>query len=78
MTRASFRNALEDILEVPQGSLKQSDTRDSIGTWSSLADVKILSMIGSEMGVEADADLIQAESVGELLDILEQRRAFSD
>jgi acyl carrier protein len=77
MTRASFRNALEDILEVPNGSLKESDTRDSIPAWSSLADVKIMTMIDSEMGLEPDAELIQAESIGELLDILEQRRAFA-
>lgn len=78
MTRASFRSALEDILETPKGSLKESDTRDSIASWSSLADVKILTMISGEFGLEPDAELIQAESVGELLDILEQRRAFAN
>lgn len=73
MTNLAFKNVMEEILEVPRGSLKDSDTRDTIATWSSLADVKIMTTISSEFGLEPDAELLEAESVGDLLLILESR-----
>ncbi len=77
MTRSAFLRALEDVLGVPDSALKEFDTRDSVAGWSSLTDVKILTMIASDLGIEPDAEIIEAESIGELLDVLEQRRAFA-
>lgn len=75
MSRESFKSVLEEILQLSPGSLGESDTRHSIETWSSLADVEILTVVSSEFGV--DAELVEYETVGELLTFLEQRRAFA-
>jgi hypothetical protein len=77
MTRSAFKIALEEILATPPGSLKDSDSRDTVATWSSLADVQILTSITSEFGLEPDAQLLEAETVGELLEILDSRDVFS-
>ena len=75
MTKASFKSLLEEILMVPSGGLADSDGRESVGNWSSLADVEILTVISSELGIEADA--LEYETVGELLDHLDNRGAFT-
>ena len=77
MTRAGFKTALEEILGVPQGGLQESDTRDTIEGWSSLADVQILTSITSEFGIEPDSELMEAETVQDLMVVLENRGAFA-
>jgi len=77
MTKSAFKSVLEEILSVPIGTLKETDTRDGLEEWSSLADVEILTVILSEFGLEADDELLGYESVGELLGILEGRHAFA-
>ena len=77
MTRAGFRSMLEEIFSVPPGSLKDSDTRDTVEEWSSLVDVQIMTVVGSELALDQDPELMSFESVGELLDELEQRGAFT-
>jgi acyl carrier protein len=69
--------ALEDILSAPRGSLKESDTRDTVHGWSSIVDVQILAFLSSELGVESDPDLLTIETVGDLLDALTERRAIT-
>jgi acyl carrier protein len=75
MTRPAFKTLLEEILKVPPGSLKDSDTRDTVENWSSLVDVEIMTIIGAELGV--DAELLEYETVGELLDLLESQQVFT-
>jgi acyl carrier protein len=75
MTRAAFKTLLEEILRVPAGSLTESDTRESVENWSSLVDVQILTIISSELGV--DGELLEYETVGELLDLLEGQQVFT-
>jgi hypothetical protein len=75
MTKDAFKSLLEEILRVHPGGLSESDTRESVEAWSSLAEVEILTVIGSELGI--DAELLEYESVGELLSLLENRAAFS-
>ncbi len=77
MTRSGFRTSLEEILGVDAGTLGDSDSRETIESWSSVADVQILSGIESEFGIEPDAELMEAETVGELLGVLESRGAFA-
>ena len=77
MTRNSFYTALEDILGVSHGSLNESDSRETIANWSSIADVKILTIIASEFGIEPDPALMEAETIADLTKVLEARRAFS-
>lgn len=75
MTRPAFKALLEEILRVPQGSLAESDTRDTVENWSSLMDVEIMTIISSELGV--DAELLEYETIGELLDLLEGQQVFT-
>jgi acyl carrier protein len=75
MTRAAFKTLLEEILRVPPGSLAELDTRETIENWSSLMDVEIMTIIGAELGV--DAELLEYETVGELLDLLEGQQVFT-
>ena len=69
---------MEEILGVPPRTLRMEDTRDSVTQWTSVADVQIFSLTASELGVEADSELIEAETVGDLLGVLESRRAFDE
>jgi acyl carrier protein len=78
MTRNAFISTLEETLGVPPDELRPSDTRDSVKGWSSLTDVTILTIIFSELGIEAEDDLLDYKSVGELLEILDRKRAFAD
>jgi acyl carrier protein len=77
MTKAAFRGTLAEILGVPPGELRDTDTRESVPGWSSLMDVNILTVIFSELGIDAEEDLLDYKSVGELLDILDRRCAFA-
>ena len=75
MTKTSFRAMLEEILRVAPGELSDNDSRESVENWSSLADVEILTVISSELGI--DAELLEYETVGELLTQLDEHQAFS-
>jgi acyl carrier protein len=76
MTRSGFLRAIEEILGVPRHALKESDSRETIEGWTSLADVQLFGLIENELGIEADGELIEAETVGELVRILAGRGAF--
>ena len=77
MTRTAFKGALEEILAVPRGSLRNAGSRDTVETWSSIADVQILTTITREFGVKPDAALLEAETVSDLLAALESRNVFA-
>ncbi len=77
MTRGAFLATLEEILGVAPGGLRPSATRESVPGWSSLTDVNILTVIFSELGIEAEDDLLDYKTVGDLLDILDRLNAFS-
>ena len=78
MTSAAFKAILEEILDVPRGTLKDEDSRETIPSWSSLTDVKLLTAISSEFGIDADADLLTAETVRELVETVRSRGLVSD
>jgi hypothetical protein len=73
MTRLQFKAAVEDVFGVPAGSLKDSDSRETIETWSSLEDLNLLAMIHTELGWNADAEVIQVETIGELIELLDSK-----
>ncbi len=77
MTKAEFRKTLEDLIAPDSGSLKDSDTRDTVENWSSLVDVQIFAIIASDLGLEPDDEITNYTSVGELLEILDRRKIFS-
>ena len=73
MTVSEFQTAVEEILDVPRGSMKESDTRDTVASWSSLADVKIVAWLSSECGIEPEAELMEAETFGDMLSYLKTK-----
>lgn len=77
MTRRAFQNTLEDILDVPRNTLNDSWSRDTLESWTSVADMKIFTAITAEFGVEPDGDLLGAETIGDLLGVLEARHLFA-
>jgi len=76
MTRLEFQSAVEDLFKVPRGSLKATDSRDTIEGWESFADVDLLNLIEKEFGIEAEAAIAEAETYGDLIRILESKSAF--
>lgn len=76
MTRTSFQGAVEDILGLTPGTLKDNDGRDTIPTWTSLADVQLFTVISTELGIEPDNELLEADRAGQLMRLLEARGAF--
>ena len=70
MTADAFRSVLEDILEVPRGSLRDSDSRETLKSWSSLADVQILVAIASELGIDPDPSFLEIDTIGGLFEKL--------
>ena len=77
MTKVAFRTLIEEVLNVPPGTLTDADSRNSVEDWSSLVDVQILAMIASELGVQPDQQLQEYDTVGDLLDLLERRGALA-
>jgi acyl carrier protein len=77
MTKAAFIATLEEVLGVRPGELQVTDTRETVPGWSSLIDVNILTVIFSELGIEAEEDLLDYKSVGDLLEILDRLNAFA-
>jgi hypothetical protein len=78
MTRSAFLRAIEEILDVPARGLRDEDNRETIANWTSLVDTQIFSLISSEFGIEPDSSLIEAETVNELLILLQNKGAFRE
>jgi acyl carrier protein len=78
MTQSGFLRAMEEILGVTARTLQDEDTRDTVEQWTSLADVHIFSLITSEFGIEPDAELIEAETVKDLVATLQRKGAFRE
>lgn len=78
MTRSGFLRAIEEILEIPARKLRDEDSRETISSWTSLKDVQIFTLITSEFGIEPDDALIEAETVGDFVAILQRKGAFRE
>ena len=78
MTRSSFLRAMEEVIGVDARSLREEDSRDTVPQWTSLKDVQVFTLITSEFGIEPDGDLITAETVGDLLRVLQNQGAFRE
>jgi acyl carrier protein len=67
---------MEEMLGVEPRTLREEDNRQTVAQWTSLADVQIFFLITSEFGIEPDGELIEAETVGDLLGVLQSRGCF--
>lgn len=77
MTKPEFQAAVEALFKVPPGSLKTSDSRDTIAGWESFVDVDLLALIEKEFGIEAESEIMEQETYGDLVKLLEAKGAFS-
>ena len=59
-------------------TLRKEDSRETLTQWTSLADVQIFTLITSEFGIEPDGELIEADTVDDLLRVLDSRGAFRE
>ena len=64
------------MLGVEPRTLREQDSRHNVAQWTSLADVQIFFLITSEFGIEPDGEMIEAETVGDLLRVLQSRGCF--
>jgi acyl carrier protein len=69
---------MEQMFGVATRTLREDASRETVAQWTSLADVQIFSLITSEFGIEPDDELIEAETVGDLLQALQDRGAFRE
>ena len=56
--------------------MNDEDSRETVSTWTSLADVQLFTIISTEFGIEPDSELLEADRAGDLMRILETRGAF--
>lgn len=68
---------MEELLGVAAHTLREEDSRQTVAQWTSLTDVQIFSLITSEFDIEPDSELIEAETVADLLGVLQRRGCFS-
>jgi acyl carrier protein len=77
MTRLEFQNAAEDLFKIPRGSLKPTDSRDTIKAWESFVDVDLINLIEKQFGIEVESEIVEQETFGDLVHLLESKGAFS-
>ena len=77
MTRLEFQHSAEDLFKIPRDSLKPSDSRETIEGWQSFVDVDLLNLIETEFGIEAESEITEQETFGDLVHLLESKGAFS-
>jgi acyl carrier protein len=76
MTRNGFRELIADLLGTTAAHLPDATEKESVESWSSLVDVQIASAIQAELGAEPTAEMLEAPTVGQLLDLLEAASLF--
>ncbi len=71
MTRAEFYTTLDDILELPQGTIKGTEQLATIPTWDSLAIVSYIATINGLFGVVVKGDRVkETRSVEDLVGLV--------
>ena len=76
MTRNGFRELIADLLGTTAAQLPDTTEKESVESWSSLVDVQIATAIQAELGAEPTAEMLEADTVGKLLDLLEAAGHF--
>jgi acyl carrier protein len=78
VTRTNFLRTLEEIFGVDRRTLQEDSSRVTVSEWTSLADAQIFSLIESEFGIEPNDELFSAQTIGDLLRILQSHGAFQE
>jgi acyl carrier protein len=71
MKNKEFLGALEEALEVPEGTLKPEATLDALGCWDSMAALVFMSLADQKLQLAISAaDLQKCQTVQDLLGLL--------
>lgn len=74
MTRKDFLNQIEDLVEVPAGTLTGAERLEGLGGWGSLAVVGFIAMVDEQLGVAVSAKKItEAKTVSDLVALVGDR-----
>jgi acyl carrier protein len=75
---ARLKDLLIDILLLDDAEYRDEVGPDDVGTWDSLATVRIGEAIHSEFGYRMlPEELVTVESIGDIKSVLRQRRVFA-
>lgn len=74
MTKAEFLNIIDDILELPAGTVQGEESLKSLENWDSLAVVSFIASVHALLGVTLEAKKLKAcASVPELLALVSDK-----
>jgi acyl carrier protein len=76
MTRNGFHELIADLLGVSASQLPDITEKESVESWSSLVDVQIATAIQTELGAEPTPEMLEADTLGGLLNLLEAAGLF--
>lgn len=70
MDTKDFLLALDDMLELPSGTLTGSEVLEDLEGWDSLGVISFIALVDETMGVVVEGErLVRAKTVGDLLAI---------
>lgn len=70
MNAKDFLLALDELLELDPGTLKGSETLESLDTWDSLAVISFIALVDEKLGRVIEGQrLAKAKTVADLLDV---------
>lgn len=68
MDRKDFLLALDEVLELPPGTLTGDETLDSLDSWDSLAVISFIALVDETLEIVVEGEkLAQAKTVNDLL-----------
>ena len=68
MTRTDFLLAIDDLLELPAGTLKGTEQLENLESWNSMAMIGYIALVDSETGTQISPQQIrQCTSVDDLI-----------
>ena len=74
MERTEFLLLLDEALELNPGTVKGSETLDSIEGWNSLAIISLMSLVDERLGVNLDpSDIARCSTIPDLAGLLGNR-----
>ena len=79
MTAEDFLDSVCDALGREPGSLTRNDSPESVEEWDSLGHLAIIDVIDEKLGIDVGAeDMLDFQSIGQLLERLKSLNAFGD
>lgn len=76
MQPQEFYRLLDEVLELPAGTLSGSERLEDIDTWDSLAVISFIALVDEHFGTIIESEkLAQAQSVADLYALATQKKA---